>query len=363
MKSRILFLIFSLFIIHVQLILPPQMRQEILNKLTNKISQSDLEQNHPEFNSDFSEFFEKMEYNVSDIQKLISEYGLQENFNFFNKTGADIIIKNQGECKYGSWAFAATSSLTYRYKMHGINISLSPQQGISCYLPNCHGVKNINDYQLTLVKNGTLTEQCFPFTSSDGKTIPECPSTCQDGSEFKKYHAQNAYSAKNTNQKDFYDLVILIMDQLITEGPIVAQFTISEDFNKFAEDEKKCLNDVYTYDGYSRKTGTQFVTIIGYGLLNNKFYWLIQNSFGENWCDHGFMKMEIGQFLWIAFPEPYIPPEQVTPVDIEVFLESVDPFNCYLKVNTTSSLDKWKNSLYVKFTHESGGPDFEFQNL
>ena len=86
MKSRILFLIFSLFIIHVQLILPPQMRQEILNKLTNKISQSDLEQNHPEFNSDFSEYFEKMEYNVSDIQKLISEYGLPENFNFFNKT-------------------------------------------------------------------------------------------------------------------------------------------------------------------------------------------------------------------------------------------------------------------------------------
>jgi hypothetical protein len=245
--------------------------------------------------------------------------------------------------------------------MNGINISLSPQEGISCYLPTCSGVKNINDYQLTLVKNGTLTEQCFPFTSSDGKTIPECPTTCQDGSEFKKFHAQNAYSAKNTNQKDFYDLVILIMDQLITEGPIIAQFTISEDFNKFADNKEKCLNDVYTYDGTSRKTGTQFVTIIGYGLLNNKFYWLIQNSFGENWCDHGFMKMEIGQFLWISFSEPYIPPEQVTPVDIEVFLESVEPFDCYLKVNTTSSLDKWKNSLYVKFTHENGGQDIEFQ--
>ena len=147
MKSSIILLILSLFIIHVHLILPPQMRQELLNKLTKKISQSDLTQDHQEFNSDFSEYFEKMEYNVSDIQKLISEYGLPENFNFFNKTGADIIIKNQGECKYGSWAFAATSSLTYRYKMHGINISLSPQEGISCYLPTCDGVKNINDYQ------------------------------------------------------------------------------------------------------------------------------------------------------------------------------------------------------------------------
>ena len=32
------------WIIHVKLILPPQMRQEILNRLTKKISKSDLEQ-------------------------------------------------------------------------------------------------------------------------------------------------------------------------------------------------------------------------------------------------------------------------------------------------------------------------------
>ena len=91
------------------------------------------------------------------------------------------------------------------------------------------------------------------------------------------------------------------MDQLITEGPIVAQFNIYEDFNKFAEDEKKCLNDVYTYDGYSSKIKSHFVTITGYGLLNNKFYWLIQNSWGENWCDNGFMKNGNRTILWNCF--------------------------------------------------------------
>ena len=63
MKSLILLLIFSLTIIQVKLILPPQMRQELLNKLTKKISPSDLAQDNPEFNPEFSE---KMEYNVSD---------------------------------------------------------------------------------------------------------------------------------------------------------------------------------------------------------------------------------------------------------------------------------------------------------
>ena len=134
MKSLILLLIFSLTIIHVQLILPPQMRQELLKKLTWKISQSDLTQDNPEFNSEFSE---KMKYNVSDIQKLMAEYVLPENFNFFEETGADIIIKDQGKCSYSEWAFVATSTLAYRYKTHGININLSPQEDISCYRPDC----------------------------------------------------------------------------------------------------------------------------------------------------------------------------------------------------------------------------------
>ena len=142
MKLHMLILIFSLSIKQVQLILPPQMRQELLNKLTKKISPSDLAQDNPEFNPEFSE---KMEYNVSDIQKLMAEYGLPENFSFFNKTGADIIIKDQGKCTYSEWAFVATSTLAYRYKTHGININLSHQEGISCYRPDCKSGMSFRD--------------------------------------------------------------------------------------------------------------------------------------------------------------------------------------------------------------------------
>ena len=45
---------------------------------------------------------------------------------------------------------------------------------------------NFIDAQLNLVKNGAVTEKCFPYKSGDGKTIPKCPSKCEDGSEFKK---------------------------------------------------------------------------------------------------------------------------------------------------------------------------------
>ena len=359
MKSCIFLLIFSMAIIQIKLILPPQIRQELFNKLTKKISPSDFEQDYTELTSDFSEDFQQMKYNVSDIQALMAKYNLSESFNYISQTGAEVIIKNQARC--GScWSFASTSALAYRYKKYGIDINLSPQDGLSCYFPDCDSGNYIIDSLLNLVKNGTVTEQCFPYESSDGKTIPECPSTCKDGSEFKKYHSQNAYTAYNSKQENFYDLVILVMDQLVTQGPVVGVFDVYGDFDNFGNDTIKCLNDVYTYDGVSIYRGAHAVTITGYGFLNNKFYWLVQNSWGEKWCDSGFIKMEIGQFLEISFSEPNIPPEQVTPVEIDISLKSLTT-DCYLIVNTTSSLDKWSNTLNVKFTHEKEAQNIEFQ--
>ena len=166
--------------------------------------------------------------------------------------------------------------------------------------------------------------------------------------------------ASNSAQSNFYDLVILLMDQLVTQGPILGGFIVYQDFGTFGRDSNKCLNDVYTYDGVSAESGGHAVTIVGYGLLNNKFYWLIQNSWGPNWCDSGFIKMEIGQFFGVSFSEPYIEPSQADPVEIDVTLKSA-ALDCSLKVNTSSSLDNWTNTLNVKFVHETE-PDFlEFQ--
>ena len=150
------------------------------------------------------------------------------------------------------------------------------------------------------------------------------------------------------------------MDQLVTQGPIFGGFTTHEDFATFYNDKEKCLNDVYTYDDKSENTGGHAIIITGYGLLNNKFYWLVQNSWGENWCDSGFIKMEIGQFNSISFSEPNVPPEQVTPVEIDLDLESFS-FDCIFEFSTTSSLDQWKNTLNIKFTHENEAQDIDFQ--
>jgi hypothetical protein len=113
-----------------------------------------------------------------------------------------------------------------------VTVDLSPQDGVSCYIKDCVMGNYLTDTQMHLIKNGTVTESCFPYTSKNG-SIEECIDQCKDETEeYKKYYAQNMYTTEGTaiNKNTFLDIVTLIIDELITNGPLSAGFTIYEDF-------------------------------------------------------------------------------------------------------------------------------------
>jgi len=197
MKVILLATIFFLIIIQVQLNLRAEKRQELIDKLTTKISIIDIAQNPEEIEDDEYIFqddtFQQMKYNLTYIRELLQKYNFPESYNYLNETGAEKIVKNQESCGC-CWSFATSSALAYKFKKYGIDINLSVQDGVSCFKRDCRGT-NLLDPQLNLVKNGTVTEECFPYKSADGKIIPDCPSQCEDGSEFNKYYSQNAYYA------------------------------------------------------------------------------------------------------------------------------------------------------------------------
>jgi hypothetical protein len=45
------------------------------------------------------------------------------------------------------------------------------------------------------------------------------------------------------------------MDQLVNYGPVRTGFDVYKDFYDFSYNTTKCLNDIYTYDGTSAKSG------------------------------------------------------------------------------------------------------------
>ena len=367
MKNAFYYLLLILLTSQVYLNLSSEKRQELLNKLGKKIVLGDIDQNDLIFsNIEFgyeTNSFQQMNYNVDEIKKLQEKYNLPENYNFFNDTGAEIHVKNQQKCGC-CWSFAATSSLGYRYHKKNIKINLSPQDGLSCYLRDCYAGNTIIDAEMNLVKNGTVTEECFPFYNENQINIPQCPSKCEDEKiNFEKYYARNGYQVQNNDQSAFKELVILIMDQLVTDGPIMGGFNVYTDFDDFGKDKDKCLNEVYTFNGTAKNRGGHAITIVGYGLFKDKFYWLIQNSWGDQWCDHGFIKMEIGQLTLVGFAEPYIEKEEVSPVEIEVKIRG-QSLDCRWIINyeqNSSLIENWNDTLNIVYENIENKDIFQFQ--
>ena len=106
---------------------------------------------------------------MTELLEIMEQYDIPEKYNIFEHGEVEKDVKDQESCGC-CWSFSATSALAYRYNKLGYNLSLSAQDGVSCYIRNCKGF-NIIDPQLNLVRNGTVTEQCFPYASGDGENI------------------------------------------------------------------------------------------------------------------------------------------------------------------------------------------------
>ena len=358
MKSYIFYFVFLYLFIQANLKLSPEKREELLRKFTTTITSDRLEYIQPQYEGHYSP---TISYTVQEIEeKVLNKYQFPRNYDFFNETGCEKRVKDQGRC--GScWSFASTTALSYRYfQMLNVAVDLSPQYGLSCYIKECEAGNFPTDSQMNLIKNGTVTESCFPYTSGKDGSVEKCIDQCKNETEeYKKYYAQNMYTTEDIarNSSNFLDLVTLIIDELITKGPLYASFTVFEDFYNI----ENCGSDyVYTYDEKSERVGGHGVVIVGYGFQNNKFYWLIQNSWGYEFCDDGFIKIEFGQvgIEKVAFAEPYFHKENVTEKKhISVNFVGQDGM-CRIQVKTNSNTSDWVNTLEIRFRNEERLNDY-----
>jgi hypothetical protein len=348
-------------------ILPDQKRQELLEKLTKKMYNDNDRMIEPKSQDmKFNNLGNNIDYNISQVDEIIKKYDFPKNYNFFKDNDITPNVKNQEQCG-GCWSFAATSALAYRFeKKYGIKLDLSPQDGLSCYIGNCFFGNYGIDAQLNLLKNGTLTEQCFHFVSGeDPEYIPKCPSKCEDDSEFKRYYSQNVYSTEDmvydNREEDFYDFMVIIMDQLITKGPVVTNIDVYDDFQRWNYDIN-CKYDAYAPKKDAEILSGHAMVIVGYGFLENKnkYYWLIQNSWGTDPCDKGFLKIEFGKsgVEQVTFSEAYFPEKEENKTQIDVYFSGIDE-QCNLLIETDSQY-YWNNTLEIKFKNEDGKTDIYY---
>jgi cathepsin B len=198
-------------------------------------------------------------------------------------------VANQQLTCGSSYAIAISQTISERVCINSQTqrlAQLSAQELLSCDVTNqgCKGgyLNNALDY---IRNKGLVDEQCFPY-QADSETV-KCDQMC----------------AYPTRQRiDGYCVLFGeddIKKEIFKNGPVVATTQVYVDFLTYK-------TGVYTKsDEIPRFSGFQSIKIVGWGVESgsesepnkgNK-YWLVQNSWGEDWGDNGYARVSMGQEL------------------------------------------------------------------
>jgi C1A family cysteine protease len=184
-------------------------------------------------------------------------------------------VKNQGNC--GScWAFGTVGMLASRCCLHNEDQGwLSPQELVSCDKKNngCNGGSPYYALLYIIEEEGLVHDECFPYKANK----VHCPKKCEDGKNWDDNHVCKCHGiteCKNT----------LKMKGCLTTGPIAAGFGVCQSFLNYK-------SGIYTCDCQASYLGYHAILIQGYS-DEPKCHWIVRNSWGENWGDHGYFKIE-----------------------------------------------------------------------
>jgi len=123
----------------------------------------------------------------------------------------------------------------------------------------------------------------YPACPSSEYPTPKCSSSCSEGSYTTGYSgdklkAKSAYSVSGVQN---------IMNDIYTNGPVTGAFSVYSDFPTYK-------SGVYTKTAGSSMLGGHAIKIFGWGVENGVDYWLVANSWNEQWGDGGTFKIKRG---------------------------------------------------------------------
>jgi len=199
-------------------------------------------------------------------------------------------IRDQGPC--GScWAFGGASAMSDRLCIStngAVQVPLSTEDLVSCCDScgmGCDGGYPESAWQY-FMDEGLVAESVYPyaFPSCEHHTTgskPPCGAeqptpACQSSKlSNKKYKGASVYAVDGS--------ISSIQNEIMTNGPVEGAFTVYEDFLTYK-------SGVYQHTTGS-ELGGHAIRVMGWGVENGTPYWLVANSWNEDWGDKGTFKI------------------------------------------------------------------------
>ncbi|XP_060653871.1 procathepsin L-like [Drosophila nasuta] len=183
----------------------------------------------------------------------------------WRRSGAVNPIKNQIPCG-GCWAFSAVGSLESQHFIHkGKTVFLSEQNLIDC----CEGSRPIEALDYVKDNGGINTERSYPY---------KC---MKHSCHYEKKNIGAEVSAVVQIQSGNEDA---LASAVANKGPTSVCINVDSNFQYYRSgvfNEPSCSQTI-----------NHCVVIIGYGTDSvGGDYWLVRNSWGEDWGENGYIRM------------------------------------------------------------------------
>ncbi len=183
-------------------------------------------------------------------------------------------VKDQSQCG-GCWAFSATGSLEgQHFNKTGKLVSLSEQNLIDCssnWTNNgCKGGNVYKAFQYIKDNGGIDTEKSYPYEGKD---------------EICRYSKNNI----GANCTGYVTLRKEDENSLAVACASIGPISVSIDASKHSF--QSYSSGVYYEPMCNPDVRDHAVLVVGYGTENGQDYWLVKNSWGNDWGEEGYIKM------------------------------------------------------------------------
>jgi C1A family cysteine protease len=187
-------------------------------------------------------------------------------------------VLNQGNC--GSCvAFATVGTLEAQVSITAgasfLNPKFSPEALFACGGGSCNNGWYPSSAANFIKSRGVVDNACAPYTMGSTGVSVACTQFCSN---------QNARTYKvagsHTPTGMFHNSAQKLKDAL-KKGPVVTSMNVYEDFLTYSGGVYKATS--------RRPVGGHAVSIVGYS--DEGRYWIVRNSWGEDWGEKGFVKV------------------------------------------------------------------------